>query len=177
MRRSLSPPISRPPACPTRHGVALVAQALIVPPGTKVPWGYQVVYENSKLCGGGTVSAHLEGATRPPPKPRIWPTAPNAVHSHSPTWARPTPCLAHHDPAAENFYVPGTKSKSWNKEWPVLRIMMRHEDAAQLALLPPAGAGGGALEDGYEFELLLDCTVAAAAQAATAQHYGSTGYY
>ena len=28
---------------------------------------------------------------------------------------------------AEEFYVPGSSHRSWNKEWPVLRIMMRGE--------------------------------------------------
>lgn len=78
---------------------AAAPQALIVPPRTVIPPGYQVVLENSKMCGG------------------------------------------------EEFYVPGSTHRSWNKEWPVLRILMRQE-------CNPAMAHMG---EPTEFEELLDC--------------------
>jgi hypothetical protein len=36
-------------------------QALIVPPSVHIPKGYQVVYENSKLCRGGEFVASFLG--------------------------------------------------------------------------------------------------------------------
>ncbi|KAL4452599.1 hypothetical protein ABPG75_008261 [Micractinium tetrahymenae] len=88
--------------------------ALIVPPRTVIPAGYQVVLENNKMCGG------------------------------------------------EEFYVPGSTHRSWNKEWPLLRILMRHECSPSLAHLG----------EPTEFAELLDCTAAVHAQHAQhAQQY------
>lgn len=50
--------------------------------------------------------------------------------------------------------MPGSTHRSWNKEWPVLRILMRHE-------CNPALAHRG---DPAAFQELLDCTAALHAQ-------------
>jgi hypothetical protein len=78
-----------------------------------------------------------------------------AVHSrqqHLQTPARP----------AEIFYVPGSSHKSWNKEFPVLRIMMRSECRPELA-----GRG-----DPTQFAELADCTAMVAPQAQQAMMGG-----
>ena len=77
----------------------------------------------------------------------------------------PAPCTLHLEafdvsntcqpPRAEIFYVPGSSHKSWNKEFPVLRIMMRSECRPELA-----GQG-----DPTQFAELADCTAMVAQQA------------
>lgn len=198
---------------------AAAPQALIVPPRTVIPPGYQVVLENSKMCGGGEPGAPLGCRRRRPPGPRaLGPRegpkrgagvltercpsqfaggggtrarrrahAPRRAHrarvrltaswvgsKHPPTTPPhpggllphltpntnhptpntcPTPLIvgpcrpAACHPAAEEFYVPGSTHRSWNKEWPVLRILMRQE-------CNPAMAHMG---EPTEFEELLDC--------------------
>lgn len=62
--------------------------------------------------------------------------------------------------------MPGSSHKSWNKEVPVLRILMRAEQRPELAHQG----------DPHEFEVLQDCT-AALAQQHPQQQVGYAGSY
>jgi hypothetical protein len=134
--------------------------ALIVPPNVRIPPGYAIVYENSKLCGDGEprdgccrggVSLHCAASSGwqavgcwycwagvCPPRSSKLATRLAAItvaptHAlHSPTHAHFAchPNMVHAAAAAEEFYVPGSTHRSWNKVWPVLRIMQRQEVSA-----------------------------------------------
>ena len=53
--------------------------------------------------------------------------------------------------------MPGSTHRSWNKEWPVLRILQRCEGGRPPR---PDGRPPPQLDAPDEFELLLDCTAA-----------------